>query len=406
MRTSWLDDERPQVRFLRLFLVCVVAALPLLGVAPSSLVALPIVVVFPFTLSASDVDKESGARLSVIIATGIANNGGVVLKPAPPGTERKNYLSVARALGADYYVSGYITPLGDEVSVVEQVVSTQTGILIASNTAQITTYADAAGQGATLGDEIIHHHNRNLDAFTAPPPPAAATPTPEPTGAAQADLGKLFNRHKGRATPTPTASPSPVAVAAAGTMAGTPGPASAPTSQPRAVQQATAAALKSAPTSKPSTPSPTAVPTSAPTPTSVAVAPASVSVPAASSVASGSSLGVLAIGGSASEALREAARADLATDLAAAKIATVSEAGTTCSSGVTRLAGGSLSLTEVTTLGQTVYTATFDVTVTDCSGKVLLRKTYDHDAGQDLAAVERVVAEAAGAIERPGRRRR
>jgi hypothetical protein len=138
----------------------------------------------------------------------------------------------------------------------------------------------------------------------------------------------------------------------------------------------------------------------------VAVAPPNVTIPAASSVASGSSLGILAIGGSATETLREAARADLATNLTAAKIATVTENGTTCSSGVTRLAGGSLSMTEVTTLGQTVYTATFDLTVTDCSGKVLLRKTYDHDAGQDLAAVERVVMEAAVAIERPERRHR
>jgi polyisoprenoid-binding protein YceI len=63
-------------------------------------------------------------------------------------------------------------------------------------------------------------------------------------------------------------------------------------------------------------------------------------------------------------------------------------------------------MTEVTTLGQTVYTATFDLTVTDCSGKVLLHTTYDHDAGQDLAAVERAVADAAGAIARPPRRRR
>jgi hypothetical protein len=395
MRTSWLDDEPPEVRFLRIFLVCVVAALPLLGVTPSSLVARPIVIVFPFTLSASDVDKESGARLAVIVATGIANNGGVVLKPAPPGTERKNYLSVARAIGADYYVSGYITPLGDAVSVVEQVVSTQSGILIASNTAQITTYADAAGQGATLGDEILHHHNRNLEAFTAPPPPAAATPTPEPTGAAQADIGKLFNRRKGK-TAAPAASASPVALAAAVTPAPSPSPAPSVKPAPRAAQQVAATAPK---------PGPTATPKAA-TPTPVAVAPPNVTIPAASSVASGSSLGILAIGGSATETLREAARADLATNLTAAKIATVTENGTTCSSGVTRLAGGSLSMTEVTTLGQTVYTATFDLTVTDCSGKVLLRKTYDHDAGQDLAAVERVVMEAAVAIERPERRHR
>jgi hypothetical protein len=70
------------------------------------------------------------------------------------------------------------------------------------------------------------------------------------------------------------------------------------------------------------------------------------------------------------------------------------------------LASGTLGVTEVTTLGQTVYTATLDLTVTDCSGHVLLKKTYDHDAGQDLVAVERAVADAAAAIARPPRRRR
>jgi len=383
-----------------MFAAGVVASLALLGVTPSSLVPLPTVVVFPFSLSASDVDKESGSRLAVIVATGIANNGGVLLKPAPPLTERKNYLTVARQLGADYYVSGYITPLGDAVSVVEQVVSTQSGILIASNTAQLTTYADAAGQGATLGDEIIHHHNRNLDAFQAPPPPAAATPTPEPTGAAQADLGKLFHR-KGKAAPAPAGSPvaSPI-----------PAPAISATPVPRApvaIRQASSATARptSAPTPAPATPTPVAAAV-APQPTSVAVASVAVSVPATSSVAAGSSLGLIRFGGSASEALRDAARADLATDLAGLKLATVIQDDATCGSGVTRLASGTLSVTDVTTLGQTVYTATVDLTVTDCKGKVLLKKTYDHDAGADLVAVQRAVADAAAAIARPPRRRR
>jgi len=390
MRTSPLDDEPRQVRFLRTFIAGLLAALPLLGVTPSSLVPLPTVVVFPFTLSASDVDKESGSRLAVIIATGIANNGGVVLKPAPPGTERKNYLTVARQIGADYYVSGYITPLGDEVSVVEQIVSTQSGILIASNTAQLTTYADATGQGATLGDEILRHHNRNLDAFQAPPPPAAATPTPEPTGAAQADLGKLFGRHKGKAAPTPAPSATPGTVAAAATTAGTPAPSPAASTSP--VPRAPVAVRQTS--------------SATPRPTSVAVAPPTVSIPASSSVNAGSSLGLVRFGGSASESLRDAARADLATDLAAANVPTVTEDGTTCSSGVTRLMNGTLSVTEATTLGQTVYTATVDISVTDCSGKVLLKKTYDHDAGQEQAAVERVIADAAAAIARPPRPRR
>ena len=48
--------------------------------------------------------------------------------PAPPGTERKDYLAVARAEHADYYIAGFLSPLAEGVSVVEQVVSTTSGI--------------------------------------------------------------------------------------------------------------------------------------------------------------------------------------------------------------------------------------------------------------------------------------
>jgi len=53
----------------------------------------------------------------------------------------------ARRLAADYYVAGFISPLGEGVSVVEQVVGTGSGIVLFSSSAQLSTYADAAGQG-------------------------------------------------------------------------------------------------------------------------------------------------------------------------------------------------------------------------------------------------------------------
>jgi hypothetical protein len=124
-------------------------------------------------------------------------------------------------------------------------------------------------------------------------------------------------------------------------------------------------------------------------------------VPAAPSANAGTALGLIRFGGPASDALRDAARADLAADLAAAKVPTVTETGAACTSGVTRLTNGTVAVTQATAPGQPVYKATVDITVTDCSGRVLMRKTYDHDAGQERAAVELAIAEAANAIAHP-----
>jgi len=374
------------VRFLRSLLIALITAIPLLGATPTFLLPPPVVVVYPFVLNGSDVDKESGAKLAVIIATGIANHGGVTVKPAPPGTERKNFLTAARDLGADYYVTGYITPLGNEVTVVEQVVSTINGIVILNNTAQLTTYADANGQGENLGDAILHHHNRNLDAFQGPPAAAQATPTPEPSTGPQADLGKLFGRRKAKPTPapstapvaqtTPAAQPTPATIPAAASVAGTPTPAPAPL-----------------PTARPA-PVPTATP-----------APVALALPARSAETSGTTVGLLAVGGSASESLRSAARADLEAAFARAKLATTPLDSATCRGDVARVASGVLTIVETSSLGQPQDTATFDLTVSDCEGKVLFHKSYDHDAGQAAAAVERAVNEAAAAYARPPRKR-
>ncbi|MFN2460462.1 MAG: hypothetical protein ABR591_07225, partial [Candidatus Velthaea sp.] len=101
-------------------LVTACLALLLLAAAPPSFLPTPTVVVYPLTVNGSDVDKESGSRLAVVIAQSMSSAGGVTVKPAPPGTERKNFLEIARSQTADYYIAGYVTPLGNDVSVVEQ----------------------------------------------------------------------------------------------------------------------------------------------------------------------------------------------------------------------------------------------------------------------------------------------
>ncbi|HWT06366.1 MAG TPA: hypothetical protein VN224_11460, partial [Xanthomonadales bacterium] len=110
----------------RLLVVCLVAflGLPLLAATPpTSFLIKPVVVVFPFTANGSTIDREASSRLATIIATQMADTKQINVIPPPPGTERKDYLTVARQHNADYYVTGFISPIGTGVSVVEQVVS-------------------------------------------------------------------------------------------------------------------------------------------------------------------------------------------------------------------------------------------------------------------------------------------
>ena len=350
---------------MRRFLVVVLCALfgaPLLAATPALFIK-PTVVVYPFTAASSSLDREASSRLATIIATQMANTGRVTVTPPPPGTERKDYLSVARAHNADYYISGYISPLGAGVSVVEQVVSSSTGIVIYSQTAQLSTYGDAAGQGDDLADYIARHANRGLAAIGTPPPQASPTPAASP----EANLGKLFGRRKkAAATPKPAvASTAPIAIVASA---------------------APKAAIPVA-----------AVPATA-TPKAVAAAPA----PA---TAAAETYAVLMIEGPADAALRELATQRLTARTGGERVA--GAAAACAARRVRAVLTGALAVRAEPQFGG--GSATFELTASDCAGKMLWRQSHSNDAGgaQGLqVATERAVDAAAGAYLNPPKRRR
>ena len=354
----------------RLLLVVFVAlfGLPLVAATPDFSVK-PKVVVYPFIANASTIDREASSRLATIIATRMADSKLVGVTPPPPGTERKDYLTVARAQSCDYYVSGYISPLGNGVSVVEQVVSTATGIVVFSQTAQLDTYNDAAALGDDLALFVSRHANRGLAAIGTAPP--AATPTPAPSSGPEANLGKLFGRRgskKNAATPKPTAAPKTVQTAA-----------------PVAIVPATPAAA------------PTVVP---PPARSVAVAPERTAASAAEGYA------IVPIEGSADATLREYATQRLLARTNGERAASTSAA---CAGHTVRaILSGTLAVRADAQFGG--GSATFDLIATDCSGKRLWQKSYSNDAGGtegQQIATERAVDAAIGAYLNPpkGRRR-
>ncbi len=214
--------------------------LPLLAAAPNAFYAKPAVIVYPFTTTTTSIDREASARLATIIATQMASTGKVVVKPPPPGTERKDYLTVARTQGADYYVSGFLSPLGAGVSVVEQVVSTTTGIVVYSQSTQLTTYQDAAGQGDDLATYISNHANRGLAQIPAAAP--QTSPSPLPSTGPEANLSRLFGRRRNTSTPSPASKPAASAPAAALTNVAT----AAPSAPPRIASVAQAPAAPAA----------------------------------------------------------------------------------------------------------------------------------------------------------------
>jgi TolB-like protein len=169
---------------------------------------IPTVIVYPLAASSAQLDRETSARIATTLATQIAQGGSVKVIAPKPGVERANFLSDARSVGANYYVTGFVTPLGQGASVVEQVVSTVSGTLVFSETNYITSLDEIAAQGDQLRQGIIDRSTRGIQAFQAPPPPAP-TPEPEPSNGTQTPFSKLFGHKKAAAEPENVAATPP-----------------------------------------------------------------------------------------------------------------------------------------------------------------------------------------------------
>ena len=168
-------------------------ACALLGADPGGLQA-PSVVVYPLTTQ-GQTPAQAGGNVALLLATKLSQLGGVEVKPFTPGTTRPDFLTAAVSAGADYYVTGYLTPVGNEVSLIIQVVSVQSGSVVFSNSATVRTYADVVAQADSLKAAILHHANRGMPAVSEVAP--AATSPPIATGGS-VNLTKALGRHAQR----------------------------------------------------------------------------------------------------------------------------------------------------------------------------------------------------------------
>jgi TolB-like protein len=205
---------RSSMRFRSTFLaLALTIALPLLGAAPAGY-APPVVVVYPLTSTGGTTRNEAGSDIAVLLATRLAQLGGITVAPPTPGTQRADYLTAALKEGADYYITGSIAPVGGEVSVIAQVVSTYSGTIVYSASTLARTYGEAVANADDIDHAILNHAGRSLAALDAPPPPAAS-PTPNANNGVGVNILSVLRRHK-RVKPTPRPTTSSPAVAAAG----------------------------------------------------------------------------------------------------------------------------------------------------------------------------------------------
>jgi hypothetical protein len=219
-----------------LLAACACLSVFLMAAAPAFTIV-PTVIVYPLAATSSSIDREASARIATVLATQIAQGGAVKVIPPKADVERANYLADARSVGANYYVTGFVTPLGKGASVVEQVVSTTSGTLVFSVTNYITSLNEIAAQGDQLRAGILERSTRGIQAFEAPSPPAP-TPAPEPSNGADLNVNKLFG-HKKAPTPAAVAAPPKNATVAILTVGG-----SADSDHRSAAAQAIAAAFE------------------------------------------------------------------------------------------------------------------------------------------------------------------
>ncbi len=179
---------------------------PVATASPAPHKAMPLVVVFAFDTS-TDIKPGTGQNAAQIFVQQMNADGGVDAIQAPASVKRVDYLTYAHGLSADYYVAGYMTPLGNGVSLVEQVVSTRSGAIVYGQTAQIESFQDATAQATAIRDGIVSLEQQLSDAYSG----AQTTSTATPMANNQANLSKgisglagLFKR-KAKQTPAPAA---------------------------------------------------------------------------------------------------------------------------------------------------------------------------------------------------------
>ena len=155
--------------------------------------------VYPFDVQ-TGADPRIGSAIAQILGQEMVAAGGINVPPVPQDVKRADFLDNARAAHADFYISGYVTPVGDSAAVVEQVVSVESGVILFSQTAQVSSVADVASQSLLARSQILTFLGRGTQTVETQ---SSSTPAPTSSNGAQVPirgLGNIVNsvfKHKG-----------------------------------------------------------------------------------------------------------------------------------------------------------------------------------------------------------------
>jgi hypothetical protein len=150
----------------RLFAVLALVAVPFCAL-PSIAASPPVLVVYPFVVNGS-APADFGASVPAQIASEMTALGGMRIVRGAASAKPADYRADARAAGADVYFSGSITAVfGTSYSVIEQLVSSTTGLVRWSVNTHFRTLDDLRGDGARVRDVM-------LAGAPSPPPGVAA----------------------------------------------------------------------------------------------------------------------------------------------------------------------------------------------------------------------------------------
>ncbi len=174
-------------RFLAVVLVAFLALTIGVGAQTPVKIANPSVVVFPLQTSGS-INAASGPQIAGAIAQKITELGGVEVRPSPSGLAPADYLAEARRLNADYYLTGYVTPIGREHSLLLQLVGSGSGTIAWSATTQLAANDDVQ-EPASLARAAIRTHFLRAYTMLDQREKAAAAQTSAPSGRSRSRNG-------------------------------------------------------------------------------------------------------------------------------------------------------------------------------------------------------------------------
>jgi hypothetical protein len=167
----------------------------------------PIVLVYPYD-APSDLDPRYGTAVANIFAQVMTQTGGVKVLAIPSNIKRVDYQKYARVQHADYYISGYIQPIGQTAAIVTQVVDVNSDISVYNTTTNISDVNDVASQALTARQVVLAASGVERPEISE----AAATPEASPTSGASTSLtnvlGDLFHGKAKPKTTTVAAAPS------------------------------------------------------------------------------------------------------------------------------------------------------------------------------------------------------